>query len=124
MNTTGKVVHNDAICSLPINEHTGNEACLLWEEKEGEIVQTAHYTQGPQGNQVADYRADYLARYGPCPSGSLGSPEIPDTRDNRDPEEVGTAVLSERETLRHRNGSKTFDSKALDPGYVDERRAY
>lgn len=92
MSARGKVRHNDAICSMPINEHTGNEACLVWDEEtppEIEMSVPAHYKQGPQGNLIADYRADFLARTGEWDrSAPLGSSEIEDRRDNRDPIEV------------------------------------
>jgi hypothetical protein len=95
----GQVQHNAAICSLPLSEHTGNEACLVWVEKEDEIAEPiAHYGQGPQGNSVADYRADYVARYGTAdPGRSLGSPGIADRRDNRDPEAIGEEWLGRSE---------------------------
>lgn len=100
-------VHNDLLCKVPLSEHEGHEPCITWtEEKKDEPIPVTIYKQGVQGNMVADYYAEHLARYGPPPSGPIGSPEISDKRDNRDPEEVGRAILLERENLRHRNGSQ------------------
>lgn len=61
-----------------------------------------HYTQGPQGNMVADYRADFKAMYGgKVPDVEiLGTPGISDCRDNRDPMVVGRYLLAEREATR------------------------
>lgn len=102
MSARGTVQHNSAICSLPVNEHTGNEVCLVWvEEKPEEPISTAYYTQGPQGNQVADYRADFAARYGRTDKKRpLGTPEIVDRRDNTDPETVGKDILAVRAAER------------------------
>lgn len=90
----GHVAH-DPSCQTPLAEHSGTEPCLAYvEDKEEEIV-IAHYGQGPQGNQVADWHADYLARYGAGDRRRpLGSIEISDRRDNRDPAEVGAAHLA------------------------------
>ena len=56
----------------------------------------AHYKRGPQGNIVADHKADMLALYGPLPTvdGPLGTPEIQDRRDNRDPAELGERIIA------------------------------
>lgn len=97
----GNVVH-DPNCNDPLNEHSGNEACLSWEKVDDEIkpIAVAHYTQGPQGNQIADYRADFFARYGPVVvRRPLGSPGIEDRRDNRDPEIVGRDHISGRKKI-------------------------
>jgi hypothetical protein len=90
MSAQGQVQHNAAICSMPLSEHTGNEVCLVWAEQEDEIAEPiAHYKNGPQGNTIADYSADYRARYGSAdPRRSLGTAGIEDHRDNRDPEDV------------------------------------
>src|SRR6516162_6196793 len=108
MNDRGSVQHNSAICSLPLNEHSGNEPCLVWVEAVDEIpapMVVAHYKTGPSGLQVSDHRADMLARYGPVGiSGPLGTPEIRDLRDNRDPAEVGARELAVR--AANRNGSE------------------
>lgn len=101
MSAQGQVRHNAAICSLPLSEHSGNEPCLVWVEPEiTEPPKVAHYKNGPQGNMVADFYADHLARSGPAPRGPLGMPEIVDRRDNRDPEEVGKEILAKRELQR------------------------
>jgi len=64
------------------------------------------YKQGPQGNSVADYRQDYIDRYGvETKKGKLGSDEIPDTRDNRDPAVVGMEFLAQREHERTAQGN-------------------
>lgn len=92
MNNHGKLVH-DSNCREPLNEHTGNEPCLQWVEPEEAVAEVvAHYTQGPQGNQVSDYRADFLHRYGNEPIKLVSSVE--DRRDNRDPVLVGMEFLS------------------------------
>lgn len=114
---TGRVVH-DPHCKEPINEHTGTEPCLQYlEDKDEKPTPVAHYKQGPQGNVVADYYADYLARrHHIDPDRVLGHPEITDRRDNSDPAYVGEKVLSLRESMRDRNGSKPHDSEIhIDP---------
>jgi len=102
----GHVIHAPW-CNVPLNEHSGNEACLVWEtEAAPEPMVVAHYKQSPTGSLVADHRADMLARYGgrlPEISGPLGTPEIRDVRDNRDPVQVGEAELAARASAR--NGS-------------------
>jgi len=98
MSDRGHVIHA-AWCNVPLNEHSGNEACLVWEkEPVPALPVVAHYKQGPQGNLVADHRADWLARYGQPSrvSGPLGTPEIQDRRDNRDPAVIGAALLASR----------------------------
>src|SRR3954471_22339638 len=59
-------VEHDPFCQTPLNEHTGTEPCLVYvTDDDAEIsVPIAHYTQGSQGNQIADYYADYVAIYG------------------------------------------------------------
>lgn len=99
MSAQGQVQHNAAICSLPLSEHTGNEACLVWVEKEEEIVkQTAAriYKRGPQGNMVVDHHAEYLRDCHPLTRDSFGTPGIEDRRDNRDPAEVGLAYFTDK----------------------------
>jgi hypothetical protein len=89
-----RVVH-DPNCREPLNEHSGDEPCLrvvIEEEKEIPLV---NYMQGVQGNMIADFRADYLVRYG-----SGGEPvrsTVVDTRDLRDPEQIGRAYLARRQ---------------------------
>jgi hypothetical protein len=92
---SGSIQHAP-FCTIPLGEHTGNEACLVWvEDQPVEMIAPAHYDQGPQGNQVADYDADYRARYGHAdPKRAIGHPEIQDRRDNSDPEVVGTEVIA------------------------------
>lgn len=101
MSTTGKVKHNDAICSIPLNEHIGTEPCLMWvEPPEPEVIPTRRYTVGPQGNQVIDHGAEWedtqKLHGSHDKGGAIGHPEIEDRRDNRDPEAVGRALLAER----------------------------
>jgi hypothetical protein len=67
-----------------------------------------HYKQGPQGNMVADYKADFDAMYGEVPDVEiLGTPGIPDLRDNRWPAVVGESLLVERETTRAADKART-----------------
>lgn len=90
-------VEHDSLCQTPLNEHTGTEPCLVYvTDDDAEVsVPIAHYAQGPQGNQIADYYADYVASYGTADrQRQLGSPDIEDRRDARDPSEVGAAVLA------------------------------
>ena len=98
----GHVEHHPH-CTVPLNEHNGDEGCLIWvEDKEPTPPPVARYTQGPQGNQIADYRADFLATYGATTKkGTLGHKDITDRRDNRDPHEVGIATLVERHPHTH-----------------------
>lgn len=87
---------HDPQCKDPLSEHSGNEDCITWVSDEKPVAIAAHYTQGPQGGQIADHKADYLARYGPSKnSGPLGT-VTQDRRDNRDPTEVGLAHLASR----------------------------
>lgn len=117
MSTRGTVQHNGAICSLPLSEHTGNESCLVWIEKEDEIAiaettPQSIYKRGPQGNMVVDYYAEHIARYGhdPDPGRTLGTPGITDRRDNRDPQAVYDEMhphhhrLTASELPQHSNG--------------------
>ena len=103
----GHVIHAPW-CNVPLNEHSGNEACLVWEEEKiSAMPVVAHYKQGPQGNLVADHRADFLARYSgnvPKIDGPLGTPEIEDRRNNGDPAEIGAAWLAAR--AAERNGTE------------------
>lgn len=57
----------------------------------------ANYRQGPQGNSITDYRQDYLDRHGDMIDKSKLKSSVEDIRDNRDPREVGTQYLLERE---------------------------
>lgn len=95
MSTNGRMVH-DSRCREPINEHTGSEPCIQWVEDEKEApIPVAHYKQGPQGNVIPDYYADFLARRHPIdPDRPLGHAEITDRRDNSDPTTVGKAWLA------------------------------
>lgn len=115
-----RVVHNDLICKIPITEHIGNEDCIMVvdEHAGGEVedFKVAHYKSGPQGNMVADFYADHLARSGPIDrSRPLGTPGLADRRDNSDPAEVGKAWLDRTEKTgwladeRNRNGSAPHD---------------
>lgn len=120
MSAQGQVQHNSAICSLPLSEHTGNEACLVWVEKEEKIAEPiAHYTRGPQGNQIPDHYADYVARRsGPPPRGSLGTAGISDRRDNRDPAEVGLAYFTDKASESNGIGRKeVWDEEVRGAGY-------
>lgn len=54
-----------------------------------------NYKRGPQGNEVVDYRADYLDRYGSASKDEIPS-TVEDKRDNRDPAFVGAEYLSRR----------------------------
>lgn len=94
---SGRMEH-DSRCREPLNEHTGSEPCIRWvEEEESEPFVVAHYTQGPQGNTVADYYADHLARSGPVDkTRPLGTVGITDRRDARDPEAVGMEILANK----------------------------
>lgn len=87
-------IEHDKFCMTPMNEHTGSESCLVWVDDDlvDEAPVVAHYTQGPQGNQIADYHTDYLAKYGPTPAVAVESGEV-DRRDQRDPAELGRRLL-------------------------------
>lgn len=86
---------HDSSCTIPMTEHKGDEPCIRQVEAKEIDHAPAHYAQGPQGNQVADYRADFLARYGSGDSTrTLGNQGISDRRDNRDPEQVGREILA------------------------------
>lgn len=72
--------------------------CLV---KMRDVKPVSHYKQGPQGNTVPDHYADFKAMYGEAPKNEiLGTPGLPDLRDNRDPAAVGNAVLAERQAIR------------------------
>lgn len=91
---TTEIVH-DPYCATPLSEHTGFESCLhVIEREDPKPIPPAHYTEGSQGQQISDYRADYRARYGTA-NGEIKS-TVEDRRDNRDPLAVGTAYLVER----------------------------
>lgn len=67
----------------------------------------AFYTRGPQGNMIADHYADYRARHpGSVPDGPLGTPEIADRRDNRDPLAIGAAHLARNNGETWGNGKQ------------------
>lgn len=93
-----QLVH-DPRCILPMQEHTGYEPCFSVALEPAE-KKLHNKIRGPQGNLIADHRADYLALYGEEKDRTkpLGSPEIKDIRDNRDP------VVMGREFLARNNG--------------------
>ncbi len=68
--------------------------------------------RGPQGNDVPDHHKDFIRRYGE--SRREIQSNVLDRRDNRDPVEVGTEVLTERETARAAGNGKrvVFGSEA------------
>lgn len=86
-------MEHDPNCREPISEHTGNEPCIYWVEDEEKVMH--HYKRGPQGNMIPDHAADAMALYGPAPKGPIGT-VTKDTRDLRDPTEVGLAHLASR----------------------------
>jgi hypothetical protein len=54
-----------------------------------------NYKRGPQGNEIVDYRADYLDRYGAASKNEIVS-TVEDKRDNRDPSVVGAEYLFQK----------------------------
>lgn len=60
-------------------------------------------TQGPQGDSVVDWHAEYIERYGAVPDDvKLGNEDIEDIRDNRDPVDVYEEYTAEK--ARKSNG--------------------
>jgi hypothetical protein len=114
----GRVVH-DPRCREPINEHIGTEACLSYEEPEEDVVAVipvALYKRGPQGNMIIDYHGDYRLRHGETPKGPIGSPEIADRRDNRDPQAVYDETHPHHHTIAASNGNSPSGNSCVNLG--------
>jgi hypothetical protein len=112
MSVNGRIQH-DPNCKEPLNEHSGSEPCLRWVEDEiplrgGPMQFQGFWKRGPQGNMIYDFAGEFRARFGKAPDGPLGTPEVEDRRDNRDPAALGTSVLTARAAERaERNGSES-----------------
>ncbi len=92
-----KFIHDDLHCKEPISEHIGNEPCITLVADSPAAIPVAHYTQGAQGNTVADHHADFLSRSHPHDrTRPLGTPGLADRRDPRDPEQLGVEILATR----------------------------